>query len=105
MQELIKESFILQEVLKQGREEGRDEGRVSALQQAVLSLTRTRFPQIQALAETQVARIEQSEVLADLIPKIALAQNAEEALQHLLSAQPPAPSSKPVRRRKRPGHS
>ncbi len=67
------------------REEGREEGR-EALRQALLAIVQARFPspRMARLAKGQAAIIDDPAILQDLIVKVSLAQNAEEAQRCLL---------------------
>jgi hypothetical protein len=71
--------------LKEGREEGIQVGQLEALSQAVVEIVLKRFPRIVRLARKQVAVIEDTSVLLNLIDKLSVAQSAEEAKQHLLA--------------------
>ncbi len=67
------------------REEGREEGR-EALRQALLAIVQARFPspRMARLAKGQAAIIDDPAILQDLIVKVSLAQDAEEAQRYLL---------------------
>ena len=76
----------LQEGLERGREEGLLEGGLEALRQALLAIVQARFPSLRMarLAKGQAAIIDDPAILQDLIVKVSLAQNAEEAQRYLL---------------------
>ena len=87
MHDILADTPLFQEIIKWGREEGlkigQEEGRLEATRHILLSLTSTRFPELQTLAKRRAAKIEQPEILEALITQIAVAQNVEEARQYL----------------------
>jgi len=93
MHDILRETPIYQEILKEGREEGlqegiekgHQEGELQALNRAVMEIVLRRFPRIVRLARKQIAVVEDSPVLLDLIGKLSIAQNPEEAKQYLLA--------------------
>jgi predicted transposase YdaD len=89
MHDILRETPIYQEILKEGREEGLEQGRqrgqLEALRQAVVEVVVERFPRLVRLAKKQVALIEDPEVLRHVLVKASVAQSAEEAREQLLA--------------------
>jgi predicted transposase YdaD len=89
MHDILRETPIYQEILKEGREEGLEQGlqrgQLEALRQAVVEVVVERFPRLVRLTKKQVVLIEDSEVLRHLLVKVSVAQSAEEAREHLLA--------------------
>jgi predicted transposase YdaD len=88
MHDILRETPIYQEILKEGREEGLEQGlqrgQLEALRQAVVEVVVERFPKLVRLTKKQVALIEDPEVLRHVLVKVSVAQSAEEAKRHLL---------------------
>ncbi len=80
MHDILRETPIYQEILKEGREEG-----LEALRQAVVDIIVQRFPKLARLAKKQVAVVEDPELLRHVLVKVSVVQTAEEAKQHLLA--------------------
>jgi hypothetical protein len=80
MHDILRETPIYQEILKEGREEG-----LEALRQAVVDIIAQRFPKLAHLAKKQVAVVEDPELLRHVLVKVSVVQTAEEAKQHLLT--------------------
>ncbi len=80
MHDILRETPIYQEILKEGREEG-----LEALRQAVVDIIAQRFPKLARLAKKQVAVVEDPELLRHVLVKVSVVQTAEEAKQHLLT--------------------
>ena len=93
MHDILRETPIYQEILKEGREEGIQEGieqgieqgKLRGLNQAVVEVVVKRFPKLVRLARKQVVLAEDTAILLDLIGKLSVAQNVEEARQYLLA--------------------
>ena len=89
MHDILRETPIYQEILKEGREEGLEQGlqrgQLEALRQAVGERVVERFPRLVRLTKKQVVLIEDPEVLRYLLVKVSVAQSAEEASGHLLA--------------------
>ena len=101
-QDILKESWAYQEILREGLEEGREqgleegreqgleEGREEGLQQGVQALRQTlvsfielHFPTVAPLAKKQTDVIKDPVVLQNLIVKLFTARTPEEAKQYL----------------------
>jgi len=101
MHDILRESPIYQEILREGREEGRERGReegreqgreeglqkgqLEALSQAVVDIVQERFPKLVRLTKKQVAVVKDAALLRQLIVKVSMAQDMEEAQLHLLA--------------------
>ena len=89
MHDILRETPIYQEILKEGREEGIQEGieqgELKGLNRAVVEVVVKRFPKLVRLARKQVVLAEDTAILLDLIGKLSVAQNVEEARQYLLA--------------------
>jgi predicted transposase YdaD len=95
MHEIIKESPIFQEVLREGFEEGLEQGlekgreeelqkRLTSLRSLLVAFAQSRSPSLQRLAQEQGEFITDPRILEDLTLKVGLAQTAEEAEGYLL---------------------
>ena len=99
LRDVLREPWTNSDIVQEGREEGLQPGFQQAflqgLQQAqrevlqefrqtLLKIVRVRFPKAVRLAKKQIADIEDSAILRDLIVKLSVAQTAEEAVIHLL---------------------
>src|SRR5258707_6510222 len=78
MHDILRETPIYQEILKEGREEG-----LEALRQAILDVVTQRFPKLTCLAKKQVVVVEDPELLRHVLVKVSVAQTTEEAKQQL----------------------
>ena len=93
MHDILRETPIYQEILKEGREEGLEKGleqglqrgQLKALRQAVIDVVVERFPKLVRLAKKQVALVEDPELLRHVLVKVSVAQNLKEAKVHLLA--------------------
>lgn len=93
MSDRLKDSWIYQEILEQGREEerkAREEERRQELErwrQTLLGVVHTRFAsqKIERLAQGQATVINSPKILQDLILKMIAARTPEEAQDYLLS--------------------
>ena len=77
----------LAEGLKEGLEKGLKEGEqkgLEAMRQTLVNIVRARFPRLVSVARTQAARIDNFDVLDDLILKISTASKVQEARRFLL---------------------
>ncbi len=87
MHDIMQESPIFQEILREGLEkgielgrekgleQGLEQGRLEATRHILLILTEKRFPALTPLAQEQVARIQDLDVIDNLIVAVSSAQN------------------------------
>ena len=81
MHDILRETPIYQEILKEGLERGQFE----ELRQAIVDIVVEHFPKLVRSAKKQVAAIEDPELLQHVLVKVSVAQTAEEAKQQLLA--------------------
>lgn len=81
VQEIIKESWVYQETIEQGREEGRQQ----AFQQAAISVVRARFPELEQFAIDIIETVSDLHRLQTLIVELSGASSQEHAKELLLS--------------------
>jgi predicted transposase YdaD len=87
-QDILRESWVYQEIVEEGVEKGREEERQHRIQdqQAMfLGFIQLRFPELEVLAKQQTDGITDPEVLPTVSFKLLAAQTIEEARQILLS--------------------
>ncbi len=80
-----------EEALQEGREEGLKEGlekareeKLEALRQILVGIVRARFPRLEKVARGQAAITEDEDEINDLIIKMSTAQSIEEAKRDLI---------------------
>ncbi len=78
MHDMLRETPIYQEILKEGREEG-----LEALRRAIVDVITQRFPKLARLAKKQVVIVEDPELLRQVLVKVSVVQSAEEAQREL----------------------
>ncbi len=87
MHDIIRDTPIYQEILREGREEGIEEGleqgRLEASRRILLMATQIRFPELATLAQEQAIRVHDEATLDAIIGKIITAQNENEAFSAL----------------------
>ncbi len=83
-QDILRESWVYQEIAEQGREEERQQ-ELQRQRQTIVGFVQRRFPEISTLAKQQVDGITDPEVLQTMILKLLDAQMLEEAGQILLN--------------------
>ena len=76
----------LQEGLERGHEEGLAEGQLKGYRSSALAIVTNRFPKLTRLAQTQLALIEDTELLQRLVVNFSIAQTASEIKQYLWDA-------------------
>ena len=87
MHDILRDTPIYQEILRegpaegieQGIEQGRFEGKLEAFRRVLLIWTEKRFPSLIALAQERVSRIQDTRVLDDMIAEMSVAQTIEDA--------------------------
>jgi len=94
MHEILRETPFYQEMTREAREEGLEKGlekgmqkgRLQTLRDILFNFVQTRFPdpKLTHLAQSQIAIIDDPEVLENLILKVGPAQTAEEVQHYLL---------------------
>jgi len=95
MHDIIRDTPIYQEILREGREEGREKGReegieeglekgrIEASRHILLMATQIRFPELVTLAQEQAIRVHDEATLDTIIGKIITAQSENEAFSAL----------------------
>jgi predicted transposase YdaD len=87
-QDILRESWVYQEIGQEFREEGlekgREEGRLQEQQEMLRDFLHLRFPETLALANQQTSNIKDPEALRTILTKLFAAQTIEEAKQILL---------------------
>ena len=84
-QDILRESWVYQEIVEQGVERGREEGRLQGQREMLMRLIQLRFPELEALAKHQSDDITNPEILPSVNFKMLDAQTVEEVRQLLLS--------------------
>jgi hypothetical protein len=82
--DIIEESWLYQKNLQKGVEKERQET-LQRVRQILLTIVQGRFPEMTDLMRTRAETIEDPDVLQDLIVKISLAHDIQEALQVLVA--------------------
>ncbi len=78
LRDILRETPAYQQLLEEGREEERQK-RVQSLSQKLLNVVQTRFPKLKTMTKRQISLMKRPETLEDLLVKVALSSNAEEA--------------------------
>jgi hypothetical protein len=76
--DILEDSWVVQEE--------RREGKLDGLRRALLAVVHARFPEIVDLTKKQIEGVEDPELLQDLLVKISLAQNVEDATLALFAS-------------------
>ena len=79
----LRETWVYQEILHEGRQEGREIERQAALDQERLNLTtfvRQRYPEIVDLAKNKANSISNLETLQEIFLRVSLANTQEEVV-------------------------
>ncbi len=93
-EDILEDSWVYQEILHKGMNKGLEQGMSKGIQyereagmrrlrQTLYTILQNRFPDLMRVAPLLVERATEPEMLQDLIIKISLAQNAQEAQQAL----------------------
>jgi predicted transposase YdaD len=83
-QDILRESWVYQELVEEGVEKGREQ-ELQRQRQTIVGYVQRRFPEITALAEQQIAKITDPETLQTVILELLDAQTIEEARQIFLN--------------------
>jgi len=93
-QDILRESWVYQEIgqefFEQGMEQGREEGRRQALQrdrQLLMNFVERHFPEMITLAKQQTEGIKDPDALQSVMLKLLNAQTIEEARKALLEVE------------------
>ena len=86
LEDIVRDTWFYQKILKDGLEEGREEGRLQTLQMVILDIIQERFPLLLDLARELLSSIQEAGILRNLHTKIALAQSSEEVEHYLREA-------------------
>jgi predicted transposase YdaD len=96
MHDILRDTPIYQEILREGLAEGIEQGREQGIEQGIergkleafkhvlLIWTEKRFPSLITLARERVARIQDAQVLDDMIAEMSVAQTIEDASSILM---------------------
>ena len=96
-QDILRESYVYQTILRegleegleqgleQGREQGLEQGREQTLRQTLMTYVETRFPTLALMAKQQTSTIKDATVLHTVLAKLFAVQTLEEAEQYLLT--------------------
>ena len=88
MQDLLRDSWVYQEIMQEGYDKGREEEREEELRrqrQLLMTIVQMHFPNTADLAQQQVDAIKEPEILQSLIFKVLESQTEEQATECLLS--------------------
>ncbi len=87
MHEIIRDTPIYQEILREGREEGLEQGieqgSLNASRRILLLVIQIRFPVLASLAQELANLVKDENILDDIIGKISAAQSEDEAFSAL----------------------
>lgn len=92
-QDILRESYVYQTILREGLEEGLEQGRVQGLEQGrvqtlrqtLMTYVETRFPTLALMAEQKTSTIKDGAVLHTVLARLFTVQTLEEAEQCLLT--------------------
>jgi len=88
-QDILRESYVYQTILREGLEEGIEQGiergREQTLRQTLTTFVEARFPTLAGLAKQQTSTIKNSATLHTIIVKMFTLQTPEEVEQYLLT--------------------
>lgn len=88
-QDIMKDSWVYQEIVQESEERGLARGREEALQsqrQTILEIVRLRFPRLSQLASQHVARLTDLDALGLLIVNVSIKDHEEDIRQLLIDA-------------------
>jgi predicted transposase YdaD len=81
--DIIEESWVYQEILKEGLEKGENQGLALGEQRALLAIIQKRFPDIVQTVRQQISGVTDATLLESLIADVSVAQTSQEALKVL----------------------
>jgi predicted transposase YdaD len=96
-EDILEDSWVYQEILergqkqglelgqKQGLELGKKQGKLEALQQVLIGIIQTRFPEMARQASRQVAQASNREQLQQAVIEVSIAHDASEVARVLSS--------------------
>ncbi len=70
--------------LEKGLQHGLQQGRLQGLREGILAVVIERFPELMHLSCERIVAVNKSETLRNLLVKLSVAQNMEEAKRYLL---------------------
>ena len=83
LEDLFQDTWVYQDIFHKG--EGK--GELLAWRQAVLGIAKTRFPEIETLAQKQVEAITNADVLHTMLLRMAAAKTVQEAVNVLFATE------------------
>ena len=81
----LEESYIYQQILREGREEGREEGQRESLRETLVGFLNARYPMLVELAREQISGITEIKQLQEILNRVFYLQTAGEIEEYLLS--------------------
>jgi predicted transposase YdaD len=85
LQDVLKDSWVYQELIEEGRQEARQQ-ELRRLRQILVDIVLGRFPKIEPQAQKYIEMIDDLALLQSLIVHVSLAQSAQEVMQLFGSA-------------------
>lgn len=79
----LEDSWVYQEILREGQEKGLNQGLSLGEQRALLAIIQKRFPDIVPFVRQQISGMTDTNLLESLIADISVAQTSQEALEVL----------------------
>jgi predicted transposase YdaD len=87
LHDILSESSIFQEILREGMEKGLAEGRLQELRNSIISFVQACYPGLEELANKPVASCQDIELLDRLRMDLYMARSAKKTKQYLLALQ------------------
>jgi predicted transposase YdaD len=85
MQDILKDTWVFQEIGKEARKEGLEEGREEELCNILIRITTLRFPDLVSQAQKQAEQAKSPEQLRTMIDRLVTASTDQEARDALMS--------------------
>ncbi|MDQ2888167.1 MAG: hypothetical protein M3Y39_19020 [Chloroflexota bacterium] len=79
LEDIVRDTWFYQKILKEGREEGREEAIIETLRLIILDTVKERFPALLELAGTRIEEMSDPLLLRKLNTRIVVAQTVDEA--------------------------